>query len=72
MNGPEAALVVESDISFIIIGACFLVFLILMIVITVTMCRLSNKLDLCLINLKIKRKLFFCARKFWIFIQCIN
>ena len=47
MNGPEAALVVESDISFIIIGACFLVFLILMIVITVTMCRLSNKLDLC-------------------------
>ena len=45
VSGPVASLVAETDLSFIIIGACFVVFLTVMIVLTIITCRRIDKHD---------------------------
>ena len=45
VSGPVSTLLAETDISVIIISACFLVFLVVMISLSVIICRRINKLD---------------------------
>ena len=45
INGPVSTLVAETDLSMIMIGGCFVVFLVVMIVISIVICRRINKLD---------------------------
>ena len=44
INGPVAAIVAETDLSMMMIGGCFVVFLVVMIVISIVICRRINKL----------------------------
>ena len=45
INGPAATLVAETDLSMMMIGGCLVVFLVVMIVISIIICRRINKLD---------------------------
>ena len=45
VSGPVSTLVAEADMSIIIIGGSFVLFLVVMIVLSIVICRRINKLD---------------------------
>ena len=57
INGPVSTLVAETDLSMIMIGGCFVVFLVVMIVLSIVICRRINKLDPSLTKLFLKGSL---------------
>ena len=68
VSGPVSTLVAEADMSIIIIGGSFVLFLVVMIVLSIVICRRINKLDL----LKCSMKSFKLQLSFYCLLAAVD